>query len=348
MPTFTPDQLTSHAQRLLGAAGLSDDEARHIAGSLVLSNLMGHDSHGVTRLPQYLGVLEQGGFVPGVTIEVVREAPASAVVDGKWGFGQTVATQAMALAIEKARQASVGVVEVFNCGHIGRLGEYVETAAANDMIGLVTCNNHGGGLLQVPFGGAQPRMSPNPIALGVPTGGELPIVVDMTSSVVAEGKIKMKRNLGEPMPDGWALDADGRPITDPEQFYGPPRGAILPFGGASAHKGFALSILVEVLSGALGGAGYSRAGQTRWGNGVFMMALDIAAFIAPDDFKRDTAAFVEWLKSSSLMAGFDQILVPGEPESRTRGQREADGVFVDEPTWQQMTEAAAKLGIELG
>ena len=103
-----------------------------------------------------------------------------------------------------------------------------------------------------------------------------------------------------------------------------------------------------MLSGALGGAGYSRAGQTRWGNGVFMMALDIAAFIAPDDFKRDTAAFVEWLKSSSLMAGFDEILVPGEPESRTRGQREAGGVFVDEPTWQQMTEAAAKLGIELG
>ena len=103
----------------------------------------------------------------------------------------------------------------------------------------------------------------------------------MTSSVVAEGKIKMQRNLAEPMPDGCALDADGRPITDPEKFYGPPRGAILPFGGDSAHKGFALAILVEVLSGALGGAGYSRDGQTRWGNGVFMMALDIAAFIAP-------------------------------------------------------------------
>ena len=344
MPTFTPDQLTSHAQRLLAAAGVPADEARHIAGSLVLSNLMGHDSHGVTRLPQYL---ERGGFVAGVTIEVVREAPASAVVDGKWGYGQTVATQAMALAIDKARQTSVGVAEVFNCGHIGRLGEYVETAAANDMIGFVTCNNHGGGLLQVPFGGAQPRMSPNPIALGVPTGGELPIVIDMTSSVVAEGKIKMKRNLGEPLPDGWALDADGRPITDPEQFYGPPRGAILPFGGDSAHKGFALSILVEVLSGALGGAGYSRDGQMRWGNGVFMMAIDIAAFMAPEEFKRDTGAFVDWLKSSTLMDGFDEILLPGEPETRTRRQREADGVYVDEPTWQQMNEAAAKLGIEL-
>ena len=267
MPTFSPDQLTTHAQRLLAASGVPDDEARHIAGSLVLSNLMGHDSHGVTRLPQYL---ERGGFVAGVTIEVVREAPASAVVDGKWGYGQTVATQAMALAIDKARQASVGVVEVFNCGHIGRLGEYVETAAASDMIGLVTCNNHGGGLLQVPF------------------------------------------------------------------------------GGDSAHKGFALSILVEVLSGALGGAGYSRDGQTRWGNGVFMMAIDIAAFIAPDDFKRNTGAFVDWLKSSTLMDGFDEILLPGEPETRTRRQREAGGVYVDEPTWQQMNEAAAKLGIELG
>ena len=233
-------------------------------------------------------------------------------------------------------------------GGIGGIAEYVETAAAKDMIGLATCNNHGGGLLQVPFRGAESRMSPNPISLGVPTGGELPIVVDMTSSVVAEGKIKMKRNLGEPMPDGWALDADGRPITDPEQFYGPPRGALLPFGGDSAHKGFALSILVEVLSGALGGAGYSRDGQTRRGNDVFMMAIDIAAFIAPEEFKSDTAAFADWLKSSTLMDGFDEILLPGELESRTRRQREADGVYVDEPTWQQMNEAAAKLGIELG
>ena len=279
---------------------------------------------------------------------MVREAPASAVVDGQWGFGQSIAAQAMALAMDKARQASVGVVEVFNCGHIGRLGEYVETAAASDMIGLVTCNNHGSGTLQAPFGGAEGRMSPNPIALGVPNGGDVPIIIDMTTSVVAEGRIKMKRNLRQSLPEGWALGADGRPTTKPEEFYGPPRGAILPFGGDSAHKGFALSILVEVLSGALGGAGYSRDGQKRWGNGVFVMALEVAAFVEVAEFKRNTREFVDWLKSSRLMEGFDEILMPGEPESRMQAQRETEGLFVDDETWRQIEEAAAKLGVELG
>ena len=347
MPTLSTPALTAHCERLLAAGGVPDDEARHIAHSLVLSNLMGHDSHGVVRLAAYLDALADGQFLPGRKIQVVREAPASAVVDGQWGFGQSVAAQAMALAMDKARQASVGVVEVVNCGHIGRLGEYVETAAASDMIGLVTCNNHGAGRLQAPFGGAEGRMSPNPIALGVPTGRDVPIVIDMTTSVVAEGKIKMKRNLGQPLPEGWALDADGRPTTKPEQFYGPPRGAILPFGGDSAHKGFALSILVEVLSGALGGAGYSRDGQTRWGNGVFVMALDLAAFVEVAEFKRNTRAFIDWLKSSRLMEGFDEILMPGEPESRTRAQREAKGVFVDDETWRQLQEAADRLGVEI-
>ena len=190
-------------------------------------------------------------------------------------------------------------------------------------------------------------MSPNPIALGVPTGDDTPIVIDMTTSVVAEGKIKMKRNLGQSLPEGWALGADGQSATKPEQFYGPPRGAILPFGGDSAHKGFALSILVEVLSGALGGAGYSRDGQKRWGNGVFVMAIDVAAFVAPEEFKRDTRAFIDWLKSSQLMEGFEEILMPGEPESRIRAQREAEGVSVDDKTWWQVEEAAAKLGVVL-
>ena len=348
MPTFTNDELTALCARLLSAGGLPDDEATHIARSLVVSNLMGHDSHGVLRLAPYLDALAAGSFLPGRKIRVVREAPASAVVDGQWGFGQSVTSQAMALAMDKARQASVGVVEVFNCGHIGRLGEYVETAAASDMIGLVTCNNHGSGTTQAPFGGAEGRMSPNPIALGVPTGGELPIVIDMTTSVVAEGKIRMKRNLGQPLPEGWALGADGRPTTKPEEFYGPPRGAILPFGGDSAHKGFALSILVEVLSGALGGAGYSRDGQKRWGNGVFVMALEVAAFIEISEFKRNTREFIDWLKSSRLMEGFDEILMPGEPESRARAQRAAEGVSVDDETWRTIEDAADKLGVDLG
>ena len=197
MPVLDVKRLKVACTQVFEGAGLGAKEARQIAHSLVLSNLMGHDSHGVIRVVQYVQALGEGRVSAGQEIAVVREADASAVVDGGWGFGQTVCHQAMALAMEKAKQRSVAVVELFNSGHIGRLGEYVEVAAEAEMIGIVMCNNHGGGLLQHPFGGIDARMSPNPIAVGIPTGGDFPIVADLTTSVVAEGKIRVKRNLGE-------------------------------------------------------------------------------------------------------------------------------------------------------
>ncbi|MFT5369968.1 MAG: putative oxidoreductase, partial [Candidatus Latescibacterota bacterium] len=281
----------------------------------------------------------------GQQIQTVREADASAVVDGGWGFGQTVCHQAMDLAIDKARARSVAVVELFNCSHIGRLGEYVEKAAEQDMLGIVMCNNHGGGLLQPPFGGISSRMSPNPIAVGIPTGREYPIVCDLTTSVVAEGKIRVKRNRGEDLPEGWVIDAEGNPTTDPAKFYGPPRGAILPFGGISAHKGYALSIVVDVLSGALGGSGCSREGGASGGNGVFVMVFDIGAFTGRDTFREEMDTFIDFLKSSPLMPGFEEILMPGEMEARMRAQKERDGVFVDDETWRQICEAGTSVGV---
>ena len=171
MPVLDVERLKEACTQVFEGAGLGAEEARQIAHSLVLSNLMGHDSHGVIRVVQYVQALREGRVSAGQEIAVVREADASAVVDGGWGFGQTVCHQAMMLAMEKAKQRSVAVVELFNSGHIGRLGEYVEVAAEAEMIGIVMCNNHGGGLLQHPFGGIDARMSPNPIAVGIPTGG---------------------------------------------------------------------------------------------------------------------------------------------------------------------------------
>jgi uncharacterized oxidoreductase len=309
---------------------------------------MGHDSHGVIRIAQYVDFMAAGKLIPGRRIEVVRDAVASAVVKGGEGFGQSLCRQAMELALEKAKSCSVAVVELFECGHIGRLGEYVEMAAARNMIGVVACNNHGAGLWQPPFGGIDRRMSPNPIAVGIPTGKDFPIVVDMTTSVVAEGKIRVKRNLGEPIPDGWALDADGHPTTDTEDFYGPPRGAIMPFGGIAAHKGYALAVVVDILSGALGGAGCSRDPETMGGrNGVFIMAIDIAAFTGVDHFAEEVDSFVEFLKSSRLMPGFDQIHLPGEIELNMRRQKERDGLELDEETLRQISEAGRAVGVEV-
>jgi uncharacterized oxidoreductase len=347
MPVFKIEQLEKSCAHVFEGAGLQSDEAQLIARSLVLANVMGHDSHGVIRVVQYCSSLDDGKVKPGQKVKITKEADASAVVDGEWGFGQTICHQAMDIAIEKAKARSVAVVEVFNCSHIGRLGEYVEAAAEQNILGIVMCNNHGGGLLQPPFGGIEARMSPNPIAVGIPTGGSFPIVVDMTASVVAEGKIRVKRNLGETLPEGWVIDADGKPTTDPAKFYGPPRGAILPFGGISAHKGYALSIVVDVLSGALGGAGLSGDGGVSGANGVFVMAIDIEAFIGKEDFEKDMQTFIGWLKSSRLMEGFDEILLPGEMESRQRKAKEVEGVFVDDETWRQIGETGTRYGVKL-
>jgi len=238
-------------------------------------------------------------------------------------------------------------VELFNSSHIGRLGEYAEMAAESNMIGIVMCNNNGAGRLMSAFGGIDARMSTNPVAIGIPTGGEFPIVVDMTSSVVAEGKIRVYRNRNEHIPDGWALDASGNPITDPNEFYGPPRGAILPFGGIAAHKGYALAVAVDILSGALGGAGCSREDATRIGNGVFMLVIQIEAFTGTEAFKNEVDTFVGFLKSSRLMPGFECIRMPGEIEHTLRRRRMQEGVTVDDGTWQQLCDTAASVGVSL-
>ena len=347
MPIFNVAKLEEACAAVFEGAGLATEEAVRVAHSLMLANLMGHDSHGVIRVVQYIQALQGGRVHAGKEIRVLKEADASAVVDGQWGFGQTVCHQAMALAMDKARERSVAVVELFNCSHIGRLGEYVEAAAKEDMIGMVMCNNHGGGLLQPPFGGIDSRMSPNPIAVGIPTGQTFQIVVDMTSSVVAEGKIRVKRNLGETLPEGWVIDGDGNATTDPAAFYGPPRGSILPFGGITAHKGYALAIVVDVLSGALGGAGCSRDGASSGGNGVFLMAIDVGAFTGRDSFKEEMTTFIDWLKTARLMPGFDEILIPGEMENRMRLQKEQDGVFLDDETWRQIQEIGNTVGVDV-
>ena len=165
--------------------------------------------------------------------------------------------------------------------------------------------------------------------------------------MVAEGKIRVKRNRGEPLPEGWAIDADGNPAEKPEDFYGPPRGAILPLGGTLAHKGYALAVAIDILSGALGGGGTSREGALSGGNGIFLMALQISAFTPEDRFEEEVDAFVGFLKSSRRTPDTEEIFVPGEIEHRIRASREAEGIFVDDQSWEEILETANQLGVEL-
>jgi uncharacterized oxidoreductase len=344
MPIFKADYLQSLSSRIFQAAGASPSEGDRVAELLVEANLAGHDSHGVIRIPQYINSLKEGLIVPGAPIRVENETPATAVVDGNWGFGQVIATHAADLAISKARQHAVSTVTVYNCNHIGRLGSYGLQIARAGLIGLLTVNAHGGARSVAPFGGTARRLATNPIAIAAPSGAD-PIVLDITTSVVAEGKVRVKRNRGEQTPPGWIIDAEGAPTTDPNKFYGPPPGALLPFGGNAAHKGYGLSVIVDILSGALSRAGCSRPDATRIGNGVFILVLNPAAFTPLDLFKKQVDDFVAYLKSSPTAPGFTEILVPGEVEIREEKRRRAEGIFVEDETWRQITEVAQAHGV---
>jgi len=162
---------------------------------------------------------------------------------------------------------------------------------------------------------------------------------------VAEGKVRVMRNRGARIPEGWILDAEGRPSTDPNDLYGPPPGALLPFGGIVGHKGYALGVMVDILSGALSGAGCSRKDATRIGNAFFITVIDIARFVPVEAFKAQVSDFVAYIKSSRKLPGVDEILIPGEPEYRTMEKRLREGIFVEEETWRQIRELAEKVGL---
>jgi uncharacterized oxidoreductase len=357
VPTFTPEELTHTIRAVLTAARSPREEADWVAQTLVHSNLMGLDSHGAIRVPEYVRRVQKGEIVPGARIAVERETPSSAVLNGNWGYGQMTAKRAAELAMEKARACTISCVGTHNSNHMGRIGEYTEMVARAGMIGIAMVNNHGGGQCMAPFGGRMRRLSPNPLSAGIPTGAGNPIVADVTSSVAAEGKVRVMRNKGARLPEGWIMDSQGRPSTDPNDFYGRSEkivgagfpsdaGALLPFGGSVGYKGFALALLVDILCGALTGAGCSREKPDRIGNALMMIVIDIQKLAPMDLFVQEVQGLIQYVKGTPLAPGFKEILLPGEPEQREEKKRRAGGIVIDDETWRQVREAAASVGVK--
>jgi uncharacterized oxidoreductase len=274
-------------------------------------------------------------------MQVLHETPTTAIVDGDLGLGQVVARRATEVALEKARRQGLAAVGVRRSNHIGRLADYVELAAEQGYVGLIWANAPTAPSV-VPHGGTSRRLSTNPLAVAIPgPGGGVAISVDMATSIVAEGKVRVKRNRKERLPDGWAIDPDGRPVTDSEGFYGPPRAGLLPAGG---HKGTALGLIVEVLGGILSGEGAigDRTGPVH--NGTFLVLVEVARFLPLLDFTGQVTDLVRFVKSATPAAG-GEVLVPGEPEARSEAHRRAHGVPVEAETWRQIEEIAAELGV---
>jgi uncharacterized oxidoreductase len=296
----------------------------------------------VIRIPQYVTSVRKGETNLRPAMRILNETPTTAVLDGDLGLGQVVARRATEIALEKAAREGLAAVGVRGSNHVGRLADYVEMAAARGFVGLCW-TNAATAVSVVPHGGLGRRLSTNPLAAAVPgPDGAVALSVDLATSVVAEGKVRVRRNRREPLPEGWAIDAAGRPVTDPVAFYGPPRAGLLPMAG---HKGTALSLVVEVMAGILSGAGAISATPGPVRNGVLLLLVEIERFLPLAEFTRQVTDLVGFVKSSEPAPGVAEVLVPGEPEARSEAARRASGIPVEEETWRQIDEIATELGV---
>lgn len=322
-------ELEALATRILVAAGASTADAATVARSLVRSDLLGHDSHGVRRVIDYVTRIHNGLIDPRAEPKAETTRPGTVVVHGRRAFGQLAALRAVRELQSLVPRQGSGVAVVRECNHIGRLGEYVAMLADQDLIGLAFGNADP---TVAPYGGRERRLGTNPLAWAVPRDPGLPpVVMDWATSGIAEGKLRVARDRGEQVADGLVLDAAGRPSTTPADFY--QGGALLPFGG---HKGYGLSVLIEIVGGLLSGIGIGSMPGFREGWGTVLVAFDIAAFLPVREFRAQTERFCQALAETPLAEGASEVLVPGEPEERIRLERTRDGIPVTENTWREL------------
>lgn len=338
--------LTSFVASLFAASGSQQGEAEIVADHLVEANLAGHDSHGVIRAPKYVGWVRDGGLLPDQHASVFLDAGALVGVDGGFGYGQVIGREAMSMVIDRAGQHGFCLCAIRNSGHLGRIGAWPEQIAAAGLVSISFVNTTGFGILVAPFGAMERRLSANPIAAGAP-GPDGPIILDISTAATAEGKIQVAKNKGAILPSGQVLDGAGAPTIDPIAFYGPPAGAILPFGG---HKGSGLSVFCEMLAGSLTGGGASNPGNPsahRLVNNMLTMAFAPGVFNNAQGFAADVSSLVDWIRSARPSEPGGEVLLPGEIERRTRLERSRNGVPIDDATAAQLADAARVLGVAI-
>lgn len=348
MPVLSVDQLRTFSASIFSGLGVPEADAKLVADLLVDANLTGFDSHGVIRIPIYARGIKMGAVKPGAEMKIMRETPSTAVIDGGWNLGQVVAKYAMNVCIEKARKGVAGLVTVKNSHHIGRLNTYAEMAMAQDMIGIVSVNSNS---YVAPFGGKTKQLGTNPLCFAIPSGDELPMILDMATSVWAQGKIMVHQARGMELPKEVFMDAEGNPTTDPSWYT---KGGVLRTlgGDIAGYKGFGLSLLVEILTGALTEGGVSNSEEYRsrpfyGGNGIFMMAIDVGQITNLDDFKKRVDGLLRTVKNSPTAPGYDEIIIPGEPERRQKEKLLREGIYVEDQTWNNLASLAKELKVKL-
>ena len=345
MHTIALARLNAAVRFVVRGFGSDDAEVEAVASNLIEANLTGHDSHGIGMLPRYAEAFLQGGLKPNTHVSTLQDSGALLRLDGGAGFGQVVGQEAMALGIERVREHGSCIVALGNAHHLGRIGAWAEQVAAAGLVSMHFVNVIARGIV-APYGGADARFGTNPFCAGVPFTGREPVILDFATSVIAQGKTRVAMNKGELVPEGWIIDKKGAPTTDPKDFYD--GGALLTVG---AHKGYGLALMCELLGGALAAGMTQRdndTSQRRILNGMFSVLVDPERLGNRAAFEAEALAFIDWVKASPSREGFGAVQVAGEPERAMRAQRSAAGVPVDATTWQEILDAAGKLGVEPG
>lgn len=333
-----PENLRGVVAGICAAAGSEEAEAKLVADNLVMANLMGHDSHGVGMLPRYIGSVRNGGLTLNAHATIAVDSGALVVVDGHAGYGQVIGGEAMDIGIERAREHGVCILAIRRSFHLCRIGAWAERCAEQGFISMHHTNVVGHKPLVAPFGASEARYATNPYTIGLPATAKTPMtVLDMATSVVALGKVRVAKNKGERMAPGILVDADGKPTTDPNVMYSDNPGAALPFGG---HKGGGLALMNELLAGVLSGGQTMRPDTMREDdviyNNMLSIIIDPARLIDNDFYAREIDATLEYIKSARPIDPAKPVLVPGDPERLKRAEREAKGVPIDDTTWEEI------------
>lgn len=344
-PAFQVAQIVKFIARALVSVGVSPEDAQQVAALMAESDARGGEAHGVFRLPQYVKQIQEGAVNARPKIQIVSDRAGTALIDGDNGLGHLVMKRATELALEKARRCGVAWVGTRRSNHAGPAQLYPRMAAAQDMIGIYFCV--GNANLVPPWGGTEALLSTNPIAIAVPGLRHPSIVLDMATTNAAFGKIRLKAQRNEQMPEGWMIDRQGQPLTDPKRAS---EGFLLPIGGP---KGYGLALMFGLLAGTLNGAAFGRDvvdytvdSKTPSNTGQAIMAVDISAFADVEAFKQDVDEVWDEMKSSPVLPNFDEVRLPGERSETLYRERMAQGVPLGAPLRKVLDELADRLGIE--
>ncbi|CAB49769.1 Ldh family oxidoreductase [Pyrococcus abyssi] len=342
------DELFSFVVRVLTKLGTPEEDAKIVADNLIMADLRGIESHGVQRLKRYVDGILSGGINLHPRIKIIREGPSYALLDGDEGFGQVVGYKAMKLAIEKARKTGIGIVAVRNSNHYGIAGYYALMAAEEGMIGISMTNSRP---LVAPTGGVERILGTNPIALAAPTKGK-PFLLDMATSVVPIGKLEVYRRKGEEIPEGWAINSKGEITRSVEEVFN--GGSLLPLGGfgelLGGHKGYGLSLMVDILSGILSGGTWSKhVKNTNEKNSNvchFFMAINIEHFTPLEEFKGRMSEMINEIKNSRKHPDFERIWIHGEKGFLTMETRLKLGIPIYKKVLDELNEIARRVGVK--